>query len=113
VHTFHESVPTLYENRENALREYGEMHTAIAKLETAFDAFKDRQYGSRFEDMQRGYGMRYEDQGKRYEGDARTERGYRTQAQQMTTQALAWIISGGFVFFTTAVSIIIAVVLHR
>src|SRR5260221_16226 len=51
VHTFHETVPTLYENRDNALREYGEIHTAIAKLETAFEAFKDRTYGNRYEDQ--------------------------------------------------------------
>lgn len=109
VHMFHESVPTLYENRENAVREYGEIHTAIAKLETAFDAFKERQYGSRFEDMQRGYGNRFEDQGERYEGDIRGERGWRTQAQQQGTQTLTWVIGGGFVLFTTAVSIILAV----
>src|SRR5258708_195318 len=97
VHTFHESVPTLYENRENAVREYGEMHTAIAKLETAFDAFRARQYGSRFEDMQGRYG-----------GDERVERGWRQNAQQSSTQMLTWVIGGGYILFSTAAMIILA-----
>ncbi len=101
VHTFHETVPTLYENRDNALREYGEIHTAIAKLETAFEAFKERQYGSRFEDMQ-----------GRYKGDERVDRGWRQSVQQGSTQMLTWVVGGGIALMTVAVNVIIALALR-
>jgi antirestriction protein len=97
VGSFHENVPRIYADKSETKQSIAELHTDIAKLETAFEAFKERQYGSRFEDMQ-----------GRYRGDERVERGWRKDTQQQSTQMLSWVIGGGLVLFTVAVNIMLA-----
>lgn len=101
VASFHENAPRIYADRGETKQDLAELKTEIEKLKTAREADKERGYGFRFEDLQ-----------GRYKGDIGVERGWRVNSQQQGTQVLGWIIAGGFVFFTTAVSIILALVLR-
>jgi hypothetical protein len=101
VGSFHENAPRIFADRAETKQDLAELRTEIEKLKSVREA-----------DMQRGYGFRIEDMQGRYQGDMRTERGWRTNVQQQSTQTLGWIIGGGFVLFTTAVSIILALALR-
>lgn len=102
VANFHENVPRLYADRAEVKQEVAELRTEIEKLKTARET-----------DMQRGYGFQIEDIRGRYKGDAAVERGWRVNAQQQSSQMLAWVIGGGFVFFTAAVSVVLALALRK
>ena len=98
VGNFHENVPHIYAERAETKAELGELRIEIEKLKT-----------QRESDMQRDYGARFEDMKGRFKGDEKVERGWRTNAQESTTQMLAWVIGGGFVLLSAAVSIILTI----
>src|SRR5258706_5077821 len=67
VSNLQQTVPRIYADRAETKESMAELRTEIEKLKTARESDKERQYG-----------MRYEDQGKRYEGDMLGERGWQT-----------------------------------
>lgn len=79
VYNFHEGAPRIFADKAETKAEMAGLRTDIAKLETAFDAFKDRGFGWRFEDEQNRYksalaGQQYERRERREQTNISLER---------------------------------------
>lgn len=98
---FHESAPRIFADRADTKADIAELRTEIEKLKTAREADKEKQYGYRVDDL-----------GRVYKGDAGTERGWRTNAQQQGNQLIGWIIGISLALFTIAINIIVVLAMR-